>query len=152
MNHAIVMAQQAKAFLAAYETLEDSMYQRVQRGNMHVRFPIAERVPIVSAAITCLAFSAEVAIKTLIVHSAGNGLSAAPWGHDLGKLFCGVPNHLQHAISGALNMPVQDVQENLEKNASAFEKWRYSYENGAWGDEQFLRDFVKASLAQLPSA
>jgi hypothetical protein len=47
-------------------------------------------------------------------------------------------------------MPLQDVHDNLGKNASAFEKWRYSYENGAWGDEEFLRDFVQASLVQLP--
>ena len=149
MTHAGVIAQQAKTFLLAYETLDDSMYQRMQRGDMYFRLPIAERIPVVAAALTCIAFAAEIAIKALVVHSAGGSLSVCPRGHRLDKLFGNVPCNLQQAIAATLNRPLQEVHENLRKNANAFEQWRYSYENGAWGDEQFLRDFVKASLAQL---
>jgi hypothetical protein len=152
MTHTNVIAQQAKTFLLAYETLDDSMHQRVQHGGMYFRLPVAERIPLVAAALTCIAFAAEIAIKALIVHSAGGSLSACPRGHNLDKLFGNVPNNLQQAIAIALNNPLQDVHESLRKNANAFETWRYSYENGAWGDEEFLRNFVKASLAQLDIA
>jgi hypothetical protein len=149
MSDTNVIAQQAKTFLMAYEILDNSRYRRIQHGNAYFRLPIVERTPIVTAAITCIAFAAEIAIKALIVHSANGSLSAYPKGHDLDELFKNVPINLRQAIADVLNKSLQDVQENLQKNANAFEKWRYCYENGAWGDEEFLRDFVKASLAQL---
>ena len=120
------------------------MYQRVQHGNLFFEHLIVERFPIVTAAITCIAFAAEIAIKALIVHSANGSLSAIPKEHDLDKLFKSVPENLQEAIANVLNKSLHDVQKNLQKNAKAFEKWRYCYENEACGDEQFLREFVKS--------
>src|SRR4051812_32726805 len=110
MSHTNVIAQQARAFLLAYEALDDSMYQRVQRGDMYFRLPIAERIPVATAALTCIAFAAETAIKALVVHSAGGSLSTCPRGHDLDKLFGNVPSNLQQAVAASLNKPLQDVR------------------------------------------
>jgi hypothetical protein len=121
----------------------------VQRGDLHFRIPIPERFPIVTPAITCLALAAEIAIKTLIVQSAGGSLAACPRNsHDLDELFNNVPSDIRTEISKAMNKALPEVQECLEKNAKAFVKWRYSYENEAWADEEFLRVFVKTALVQ----
>jgi len=149
MSHTFVIADQARSFLLAYETLDDSMHQRLQHGDMHFRVPIFERIQIVTAAMTCIAFSAEIAIKALIVQAAGGDLSACPRGHSLDKLFSKVPVSLQKEIANDLSVSLDDLISSLEKNANAFEAWRYSYESGAWGDEVFLRNFINASLEKI---
>jgi len=150
MSHTQVVALQAKVFLEAYETLDNSMYRKVQQGDLHFKVPIPERIPIVTAAITCIAFATEIAIKALIVHSASGNLAACPKNmHDLGELFKKVPDGLRAVIAKELKKSLPEVEENLEKNAKAFVKWRYSYESGAWADEKFLHSFVKVALAQI---
>jgi HEPN domain-containing protein len=149
MSHTQAIAMQAKAFLEAYETLDDSMYQKIQLGSVHFRTLIFERAPVVTAAIVCIAFAAEMAMKALIVDSAGGRLSGLPKSHDLDELFKNICGDVRVAIASALNKSLLEVEDSLRKNAKAFAQWRYSYEEGAWADEEFLRAFVRVALAQI---
>ncbi|OOG56452.1 hypothetical protein [Rhodanobacter sp. C03] len=147
-NYTCAIAIQAKAFLQAYETLNDSLLEKMRQGDF-------ELAPIIVPAMTCVAFAAELAMKALIVQIKSGELTALPKNkngggiHNLDDLFNEVSTPLQQAIARELNKSVADVERKLRENEDAFVKWRYSFENGAMGDEEFLLKFVNAALAQV---
>jgi hypothetical protein len=147
IDSTLSMAAQARAFLEAFETLDNSMFQISEVGGMRFRLPVPDRIPITVPAVTCIAFAAEIAIKTLIVQAAAGNIAACPRDHDLFRLFARLPATTRAAIASAL--PAISVEEKLRVNAGAFERWRYSYESEAHADEVFLREFVRATLAQV---
>jgi hypothetical protein len=81
-----------------------------------------------SAAVTCIAFSLELGLKS-IQYSEGN----APRGHTLSRLLVGLSSSSQGAIKDQLTMPASepcriDLSSALEPFDAAFIDWRYAYE------------------------
>ena len=79
-------------------------------------------------AIVCGAFAVEVAMKALLeLHGKPSK------GHDLIKLYNKLPAHLQMQIRDGTCLSENDFLHELANAKSAFEDWRYFYE-----DKNFL--------------
>lgn len=74
-------------------------------------------------AVVCAAFSAEVALKTLL---AMHGIPAR--GHDLRALFLKLPDAQKLAIFEATELSVEEFGAQLAHSRLAFREWRYIYE------------------------
>lgn len=120
-------------------------------------------VPTGSAAVVCLAFSLELYIKDLhVVLKAKNKNEKrvkAPHGHNILELFRKLPSEAQQEIreypaiqkliafysmqtpfyipQDKNEQPITDIfEQQIYKISDAFQKWRYSYENGTLNYEE----------------
>ena len=94
--------------------------------------------------IVCLAFSVELAIKSLLMSAA-----QPAHGHRLDALFYELPQADQQAIMAEIGMEPQVLQEQLTVAANAFVEWRYIYESPGRHsiNAAFLVAFSMASIA-----
>lgn len=86
-------------------------------------------------AIVCAAFSIELGLKTLILLRGG-----VQKGHDLKTLFLRTHAEDQRTIEESLGMDRDALLRSLSKAASAFNDWRYVFEqDAAHADPAFLQ-------------
>jgi HEPN domain-containing protein len=112
-------------------------------GQIHPsKSPVEFTVP----GVVCAAFSIELGLKALLLHSSDR----APWGHDLSKLFDLLSSEIQVEIAIETEWPLPRFGERLSGISKAFEDWRYIHENNeslAMISVSYLQSASKAVFA-----
>lgn len=103
---------QSSAFFLAYERC---LEQRP--------LPDGKKTMLMIPAVVCLAFSIELGLKAL-AETEGTNL----YGHELAKLFQGLPRGLRDALWQRTGLSRQDFDDALAQATDTFVEWRYVHE------------------------
>ena len=86
-------------------------------------FITPEKAGTTVPSIVCLAFSVELALKSVLLHD-----NRSSHGHSLWNLYSRLPTRLRSEIVARTSRTDQEFELELKSAANAFVQWRYIHE------------------------